>query len=325
MAGLVGVSRRGVLLAPAAGIVAGHAAAQARQRFLLLTGASGGAFADYGPVLAEIVAAHSPFDLDIRTTGGSNDNIRAVASGEADLGLINMGPAFDAWEGKPPFADGGPYRNLRALFPMYETPFGIVALRSSGVTGLSGLAGKTVGVGPAGGPGEMFFKGLAKALGMTTEIATGSPSDLARRVIAGEVDAFWYGAGPPFSAFVDVLKQDGVIFGLTDPEVAALRSVFAYFAPYQLSAGTYQGQAAPLRTVAVWNFVIASDRMPEDAAYALTRAALDHTAEMKAAFPPASGTASANVTADTFMSLHPGAQTYYREKGIALPPALTAT
>lgn len=308
-----------------AGWLPGRVAAQARQRFLLLTGAAGGAFFEYGPILAEVVAAHGPLDLDIRVTGGSNENIRAVASGEADLGLINMGPAYEAWEGRPPFAaGGGPHRNLRALFPMYETPFSIVALRQSGVTSLAGLAGKTVGVGPAGGPGEVFFAGLAKALGLSVRLATGSPIDLARRVIAGEIDAFWYGSGAPVSAFVEVMKQDGVIFGLTDGEVAALRGVFAYVAPYAIAPDTYRGQTAPLRTAAVWNFVVASDRMPEEAAYALTRAALDHTAELKAAYPAASGTAAHNVTADTFLPLHPGAQRYYREKGIALPSALTA-
>lgn len=309
----------GLLLAGASA-----ARAQSRQRLLLVTGAAGGAFFEYGPALAQIVAAHAPIDLDVRPTGGSNENIRSVASGEADLGLINMGPAYEAWEGRPPFAAGGPLRTLRALFPMYETPFGIVALKRSGIDEVRDLRGKTVGVGPAGGPGQIFFAGLTKALGMETRVATGSPADLARRVIDGEIDAFWYGAGTPVAAFVEVLKQDGIIFGLAEDEIAALRSSFAYFSPYTVPAGAYPGQTAPMKTAAVWNFVVASDRMSDETAYGLTKAALDHTAELKALFGPASGTAAQNVTADTFLPLHPGAQRYYVERGVKLPVVLTS-
>lgn len=302
-----------------------RATAEARQRLLLLTGAAGGAFHDYGPALAKVASAHAPVDFDVQASGGSNDNIRAVARGDADLGLINMGPAYEAWEGRPPFAKEGAMRNLRALFPMYETPFSLVALKASGIRSLAQLEGRAVGVGPAGGPGQVFFEGLSKALGLRTKIATGSPADLARRVIAGDVDAFWYGAGVPLTAFVEVLeKADALVFGLTDAEVATLRATFAYFAPYKIPAGSYKGQTDALNTAAVWNFVIGSDRLSEDAAYAITAAALGHTAELKSASSVAAGTAARNVTANTFLPLHPGAIRYFREVGIALPTVLTS-
>lgn len=319
------MDRRTVLAALGTALLPVAASGEPRQRLLLLTGAAGGAFHEYGPALAAVIAAHAPVDLDVQPTGGSNDNIRAVARGDADLGLISMGPAYEAWEGRKPFAQEGPLRNLRALFPMYETPFSLVALKASGVRSLAQLEGRTVGVGPAGGPGQVMFEGFAKALGLTARVATGSPTDLARRVIAGEVDAFWYGAGVPLAAFVEVLdKADALVFGLTDAEVATLRATYAYFAPYRIPAGSYKGQGEPVRTAAVWNFVIGSDRLPDEAAYAVTAAALGHTAELRKAYPVAAGTVAANVTADTFMPLHPGAIRYFREAGIALPTVLTA-
>ncbi len=319
-------TRRAFLAAAGATLAtSGFATAQARSRFLLLTGAAGGVFHDYGPLLARLAAREAPVDLDVQPSGGSNDNIRAVGRGEADLGLINMGPAYDAWEGRAPFAAGGPHRNLRALFPMYETPFSLLALRASGIASLSGLAGRTVGVGPAGGPGEVFFKGLAKERGLAVKLATGSPNELGRRILAGEIDAFWFGAGLPVGVFADVLeKADALVFGLDAAEVAAFRRAFAYVAPYAIPAGTYKGQAAALTTGAIWNFVVASDRMPDDAAYGLTRVALENTAALTAELPAAAGTATGNVLANTFLPLHPGAARYYREKGIVLPAVLTA-
>lgn len=318
--------RSAIAAAFLAGILPKAAPAQERQRFLLVTGAAGGAFNEYGPALARVVAPRAPIDLDVQATAGSNENIRAVSTGDADLGLINLGPAYDAWENRHAFrSGGGSYRNLRALFPMYETPFSLVALRASGIASLAELEGRTVGVGPAGGPSQLFFAGLAKVLQLTTRIVTGSPADQARRLLAGEVDAFWFGAGLPVAAFVEVLeKADARVLGLGEAEIAAFRAAFPYVSPFEIPAGIYKGQDVPLRTAAVWNFVVASDRMPEEPAYLLTRAALDGSAELAAELPVAAGTAAANVAADTFMPLHPGAVRYYREKGIALPSVLTS-
>lgn len=316
-----GWTRRG-LAGLALAVGCGRALGQERQRLLLLTGAPGGAFYEYGPILARIAAAAAPIDLDVRPSAGSNENIRALASGEADLGLVSMGPAFDAWNGRPP-ATSGPTSNLRALFPMYDTPFCLVALTASGVSDLASLTDRKVGVGPAGGPGQAFFAGLATAIGLKATVVTGSPTELARQVVSGEIDAFWYGAGTPVAAFVDVLdRADAFVFGLSPAEVAAFQRSFAYMSPTEIPAGSYKGQTAPLKTASVWNFALASDRLGEDAAYALTRAVLEHTAEMTAEMSAASGTAIRNVGADTFMPIHPGAARYYREAGVALPHAI---
>lgn len=321
---LGGSTRRGVAALIGALAITPSVRAEDRQRLTLVSGASGGAFFDYAPVLAKVVAAHAAVDLDIEPTGGSNDNLRALGRGDADLGLVNMGPAYEAWQGRPPFGTEGPMRSLRALFPMYETPFGTIVLKASGLASVSGLGGRKVGVGPAGGPGQIYFEGLCRALGITTRIATGSPTDLARRLVAGEIDAFWYGAGLPVGAFVSVLENaDATVFGLTEPEIAALRRVFAYFAPGEIPAGTYRDQAQALTTAAVWNFVVATDRMPEDVAYGLTKAALDSTAEIAAGLAAGAGTAARNVLADTFLPLHPGALRYFREAGMVIPAALS--
>ena len=299
------------------------ARAQSRQRLLLMTGASGGAFNEYGPALAMIAARHAGIELDIQVSGGSNENIRALGRGEADIGLVNLGPAFEAWHGKGTFSDGTDYRSLRALFAMYETPFSLVALKASGVTNLMDLSGKTVGVGPAGGPGQAFFKGLADAVGLQVKLATGSPIDLARRVLAGDIDAFWFGAGIPVSAFVEVLdKGDAIVFGLDPAQIDAFRRIFAYATPNRIAAGSYKGQTRPIETVAIWNFVLASETLSDEAAYGLTKAALEHSAEMAAILPAASATTLGNVAADTFLTLHPGATRYYRERGVALAAAI---
>jgi TRAP transporter TAXI family solute receptor len=206
---------------------------------------------------------------------------------------------------------------------MYETPFHTIALKASGIAGLKDLNRKRVGVGPAGGPIEVFFRGLAEFLSLKPTLVNGTPSELAAKLLAGEIDALWYGSGIPSPPFVEIAeKADAVVFGFRPDEVQAFRRLFPYFAPYEIPAGTYRGQTEGLSSLAVWNFVVAHAGLPAETAYELTKALLDHADEVRAAFPTASAMTRANAVANTFLPFHPGAARYYREKAVPLPAAL---
>ena len=289
-----------------------------RQALTLATGAPGGAFADYGPGVAKVVAAYAPVDFGMRPTAGSNDNVKMVNDSASVVGLVNMGPAYEAWSGVDAWK-GQKHPNLRALVPMYETPFHIIALKSSGITKLRDLNGKRVGVGPAKGPAENFFRGLAEAVGIKPVLVNGSPNDNAAQLLAGSIDAFWYGAGLPIGAFRDAAdRAPATVFGLTADEIAAFRKRFPYLAEYPVPAGTYRGQEVALNTVAVWNFILAHKDLPDATAYAITQAILDHPAEIAKTYPAASATITRNAAANTFLPFHPGAVRYYRENGMNL-------
>ena len=95
------------------------------------------------------------------------------------MGTAFLGTAFEAASGTGSWTNGRKHPSVRALFPMCETSFQIVTLRSTNIITLSQLAGKRVGVGPAGGPGGWawrdFFKGLAEATGLQVQTVAGTP------------------------------------------------------------------------------------------------------------------------------------------------------
>jgi TRAP transporter TAXI family solute receptor len=289
----------------------------------LATGAAGGTFAEYGPKVGALITDITGIEIAESVTGGSVDNVKLLEAGDVALGLVNMGPAFEAWNGSEAWTAGKKMRNMRALFPMYETPFHVAALQASGITTLRALDGKRVGVGPAKGPAELIFRALVAEVGINPVIVTGSPSDMAKQVLSKEIDAFWYGSGLPLTAFVDIDRTaPAVIFGLNEAEVAALRKRFPYMAPNNIPAGTYPSQKTPLATAALWNFVIANKDLSDDDAYAITKAVLGNPWLTTRLHPAAKATIGANATANTFMTFHPGALRYYREAGISIPPAL---
>jgi len=160
---------------------------------------------------------------------------------------------------------------------------------------------------------------LFAGLGIAPEIVLGGPSEMARMVIDGRLDAFAYGAGLPLPAFQEIEAAGPTrVFGLSAHEIGILRARFPYMAPYSIAAGSYRDQTAPLDTVAVWNFVIANADLSEATAYGIVRSVLDQPARVAAIHPAARATVARNAVADTFLPFHPGARRYYAEHGIAL-------
>jgi uncharacterized protein len=66
-----------------------------------------------------------------------------------------------------------------------------------------------VGVGPSGGPPEVFFRGLAEMLSVKATLVAGTPAELAQKLLAKEIDAFWYGSGIPSPPFVEIAEGRG--------------------------------------------------------------------------------------------------------------------
>jgi uncharacterized protein len=313
----------GALTLPALLRTSGVGAQTGRTTLSLATAGPGSAFLGFARAVDPVVAKRAPVDLDIRQTNGSNENAELVNSGQVPIATLNLGPGYDAWNGRGQFA-GRTLRDIRAVIPMYETPFATIALKEEGIGALRDLAHKRVGVGPAQGPGEVFFRGLADGLGLKATVVTGSPTDLVQKLLAREIDAFWYGAGLPSPPFVEIAsKADAVVFGFQPDEVEVMRRLFPYFSPFEIPANVYIGQSRILASVAVWNFVVAHVGTPESVIYELTCALLDGATEIAVTFEAAATMSAQNVGTNTFMPFHPGAVRAFRERGVPLLGALT--
>ncbi len=66
---------------------------------------------------------------------------------------------------------------------MYETSFQVAALKARGFAGLRDLNGRRVGVGPAGGPAEVYFRAAAEVAGVAPTVVNGSPADQSRQLL----------------------------------------------------------------------------------------------------------------------------------------------
>src|SRR5437870_5986160 len=103
----------------------------------LVTASPGGVFYIYGEAVAKILTESLKIDVNPLPTQGSVHNVKLVESGVAQLGLLTMGVGLHGWNGTGDWTSGQRYRKMRALFPMYDSPFQFVTLRRSGITTLA--------------------------------------------------------------------------------------------------------------------------------------------------------------------------------------------
>ena len=300
-------------------------AAAQNKSITLGTASTGGTYFVYGGVVASLLTNKLPgVTVSTQQTQGPNQNVVLVSEKKVEMGMTTMGIAFHAWEGTPDgWTKGKKYNDIRALFPMYDTPFHFVTLKKNGITKVADLKGKTVGVGPKAGTCGTYFPLMFKALKVDVNVQFGGASDMGNRLSDGLIAAFPFCAGLPIAIYSELdASKDVTFFTYTDTELAALKKAIPELSDSVIPKGTYKSLKEDHKTVGVYNFFIVHKDFDADMAYKVTKAVLENNAELVKGHAAAVETVLKNWDKNTFMPFHPGAVKYFAEKGIKLPDKL---
>jgi hypothetical protein len=287
------------------------------------TASQGGTYFIYGSGWANLVQEMTGVNASAEVTGGPVQNATLVQTGDLDFAMVTMGPAYEAWTGQSPLAPGLEHSELRALFPMYQTPFQCVALAESGIDSLSGLEGRVVGVGPAGGTPGTYWPRFFETLGIEIDARNGGASDLATQLQDGLIDGFCFAAGIPISAFSQVEAQvNANIFSFNEEEQQTILEEYPSVAPFTVPADTYQSIDEADETVAMWNFAVTHADMPASFVYEVMQTVLGNHDRMVEIHRAAQATLPENWQYNSFLPFHEGAVRWYEENGIDIPEDL---
>ncbi|RJK98524.1 TAXI family TRAP transporter solute-binding subunit [Paracoccus aestuarii] len=287
------------------------------------TASQGGTYFIYGTGLAGMITQNLGLNASAEVTGGPVQNATLVETGDHQIGLVTMGPAYEAWTGNSELAPGVEHASLRALFPMYQTPFEAVALQSSGIADVMDMAGKRVSVGPAGGTAATYWPRFFEVLGVEANISYSGANDATSQVKDGLIDAFAFAAGVPISAFAQIAAENPVnIFGFTEEQREQILEALPEVSAFDVPGGLYQGFPEGHGTVAMWNFAVAHEEMPESLAYEITKLVMENNEGMMQIHATAAETLPENVDQNAFLPYHPGAVRYFDEIGVEIPAEL---
>jgi TRAP transporter TAXI family solute receptor len=307
----------------AAGVAFAGAAEAQMKPMTLGTASVGGTYFIYGGVVASLLTEKLGVNVSTQQTQGPNQNVILTDGKQIELGMTTMGVALQAWEGSGEWNKGKKYNNIRAVFPMYDTPFHFIATEKSGIKSVADLKGKRAGVGPKAGTCGTYFPLMFKALDLNVDVRFGQASDMASQLGDGLLDAFPFCAGVPIAAYSELEAQRPVrFFTFTADELAKIKKAIPELSDSVIPKGTYKAQAEDHKTVGLYNFFIVHKDMDADTVYKIAKAVLENNAAMVKGHAAAKETLIENWTKNTFLPFHPGAVKYYKEKGITIPANL---
>lgn len=287
------------------------------------TGSQGGAYFVWGSGFASLIGERLGISTSVEVTGGPGQNVALVETAETLLGFVTTGPAQEAMQGESELMPGMEASNLRALFPMYQTPLQAAVLSASGISSFEDLEGKRVNMGPASGTSATYWQRYFETTGMTINASFAGASDAAGQMADGLIDAFVFAAGLPTGAFSQLAVEQQVTFlSMSDANVSTFLEAVPSMQPFTIPAGTYNNQDYEVNTVSMWNFAIAHASVPDSLAYEITKLALEDNARLVQIHASAVEALAENWDKNNFMPFHPGAVRYYEEIGISIPEEL---
>ena len=284
----------------------------------IATASPGGTYYVYGEGLAKILTRNLDLPVAMRPTDGPTQNIELLEAGEARIGFVTIGIALQAWNATGAWAGKKPARAMRAIFPMYDTPFQFMAFQEANIRSIGDMAGKRIGVGPRGGTSAAYFPEIFNTLKITATFVYGEWADLAAQMNARTIDVLAVGAGVPFPSFIELEAKNRVRYvALTPENVAALRLAMPELTPSRVPAGTYPSLLRDYQTLGLYNVAVAHADLPNDLVYNIVRIVFEKHEEMMEVHASAAATVPANMERTTFLPLHPGAIRYFRQIGRA--------
>ncbi len=292
------------------------------ESFTVGTGSQGGTYFGYGSGWAGIVSEALDVSGGAEVTGGPMQNMALVHAGQLAFGMTTMGPAAESIAGSNPIAPGLTMTNACAMFPMYQTPFSITALSSSGITSVDEIPeGARIGFGPAGSTSDTYFPRMMTELGVEFDRRNGGWSDLGGQLQDGLLDVIAFAAGVPVPAVSQLEVQTDInIIEFTEDEQAKITEAFPV-ANFDIAADTYTTLEGPARSVSMWNFAIANCDLPEDFIYAVVDAVMSDNERMVSTHRAARSTLPEFWDRNTVMPWHPGAARWFAENAGADIPA----
>ena len=287
------------------------------------TGGETGVYYPAGGAIAEVVnktTSDHGVKASAQTSKGSVGNINSLLAGNIEFGIAQSDAQFNAvkglaaWEGKP--QDG-----LRAVFSLHPEAVTLVAAVDSGINTLADLKGKRVNLGEPGSGTRGNAEAVLKAAGIDLKelaAAEGLNAKEAPRVVQDDrIDAFFYTVGHPAGAIEEATSGTRPLKFISITGMDELLNKYPYFRETTISKSLYaKAQGEDAKTFGFITTVVTSADVSEDVVYNVVKAVFENLDTFKSKHPALQHLTAEGMVKGGTAPLHPGAERYYKEKGL---------
>lgn len=254
------------------------------------------------------------------STGGSVDNLNALAAGERQMGIVQSDSQYRAYNGEGEF-EGKKNDKLRAIFSVHPEPFTVVARTDANINSFDDLKGKRVNVGNPGSGTRTTMDVLIEANGWgENPFAVASelkPAEMASALCDNNLDAITYTVGHPSGAIKEAAASCAShLVSVTGEGVDKLVADNPYFAKVTIPGGTYDGTPDDTNTFGVYATLVTSADVSDDTVYEITKTVFENFDRFKKLHPAFENLKQEEMISNALSApLHPGAERYYKEQG----------
>ena len=293
--------------------------AKADEFINILTGGTSGVYYPMGVALSEIYGQNiEGARTQVQATKASVENLNLLQQGKGELGFALGDSVKYAWEGDAEAGFKAPLTKLRAIAAIYPNYIQIAALKEAGVTTVADLKGKSLSVGAPKSGTELNARAILGGAGLSYEdLAKVEYLPFAESVELmknRQLEATLQSSGLGNAAIKDLASSQDISIVAVPADV--VEKIGAPYIAGVIPAGTYQGQDADVPTAAVINFLVTHEGVSDETAYQMTKLIFDNLDKLKAAHSAAAGIVLENAPKDSPIPLHPGAERFYKEKGL---------
>lgn len=332
--------RSKLAVAAVATVLVASAAAQAQEPtfFRIGTGSAGGTYFPIGGTIANGISSPPgsrpceeggqcgvPGLIAIaQSTTASVFNNAAVQNGELEMGMAAADVTRSMYLGEGKF-DGKPHEKLRVVANLYPEDLHLVLPAGKTIGDLSELEGKRVGIAQAGSGTQVAVLQMLEGWGINRdniEEAELNNSQSAERMADGQLDAYFYAAGWPVAAMVQLASTKGMnLHSFSEADLQKINELVPAYIPSKIPGGVYEGVDGDSLTPAVSALLVVSSDQGEELIYGITKALWNDNTRTLLDNGHAKGK---QITVDTALDgvvalgvpLHPGAEKFYKEMGL---------
>jgi TRAP transporter TAXI family solute receptor len=261
-----------------------------------------------------------------QATQGSVENVELIGKSQLESALAQADVASWAYSGAGIFK-GKPIAELRAIAALYPESVHIIVRADGPIQSLRDLKGKRVSLGEKESGTLAEVRILLDMVGLSERDLRPDYSrlaDAANGLREGSLDAFFLVGGYPVPAITDLAGSTPIrLLPIGTELFEKLRKRYPYFSRSDIPGGTYAGVDAETSTAGVNALWIVDAGIPDDLVYAITKSLWsDATQQILTTRHPMTQRLDLEHALDGIdIPLHPGAERYYRERGVAIPVA----
>lgn len=289
-------------------------------------GASGSGSGPYinGAQMADVAnKSQDGIKFSVQTTGGYKDNLGLVLTDKVDLALntlITLNFAYnqrDAY-GDSPMAED--FKRLRYVFSFGAVPQNVFVREDSEIMSLQEIKGHKFNINiPSSFTHGMNLKMLEAAdIPLDSfdvgQVATGQVFDeIQNGVFDGGAHVYQLGLGNAqrLSATMPVRYLD-----IPEDVVAKMNEeYFGLLVPYEIPAGTYNGQDENIKTFGLAQVIFTDENADEELIYQFTKSFWDNISELQETNTSFNGMTPELGAKLYGVPMHPGAERYFKEVG----------